>query len=90
MTTKDRLQEIINNNPPARLLPGMMGAQMVFTSLFNPSLPELKRLTAEYLHSHLECVDANKRMFGTEYRGTFWLERAAIYRARALQKAVGV
>lgn len=90
MNNEIRLKEIINNNPPPDLRPGMLGGMMVFSDLLNPSLAKLKRLAAESLLSHIGCVEANRRMFGREYKGTMWLDRSAHFRNLATKKLLGV
>jgi len=77
----ERLNRIIANNPRRPYYPGMLGALQI---MLGRNASDCKRLAAENVQAHRECVRANAG-FGRKYRGTLWLDRAALYRRKAME-----
>lgn len=64
---------------------GMTGAAQMFVEVLAPSSQKLKARAASALLAHRACKIANQKM-GRVYRGDMWLQRAAQFRAEAMQK----
>lgn len=58
---------------------GMEGGLQIFAELLNPTREECIADARAMLKAHRKCVIANA-VHGRQYKGTFWLNRAAHYR----------
>ena len=79
-----KLRKIADGKPDNDFSHGIDGALEVFDAVFNPSVSKLKAMAAECLLAHRECRKTLLTSRGKIYLGTYWLERAAINRQRAM------
>lgn len=79
------IEEIIASNQRGTRFGGMSGALEVMSSMSTPSYEKCKEHYAKNLLEHQKCVKANRETFGREYRGDYWLDRAAFWREKAIK-----
>ena len=64
---------------------GMLGGAQMMSVLFDPPALLCQAYAAKAILSHQACVTANRQM-GRQYDGSYWLDKAEFWRAKALEE----